>query len=138
MGGLGPAVARRGPWATAFGLQGRGAVDVAIAVVAERLKRRRMTRWHPPDAVAAEGRKLRRVLAVNVVLDAGYVVGGTALWRGRRGRSGPAGASAGIVVQGAFLLLHDAVHLTHRYAPPRPMITRSGAERPTVAALHRL
>lgn len=128
--GLGLAAARRGPWATAFGLQnaGWGAVDVAIAVVAERLKRRRMSRWPDPNgpvAVAAEGRKLRRVLAVNVVFDAGYVAGGAASWRWRRGRPGPAGASAGVVVQGAFLLLHDGAHLVRigrQRGPAHPMV----------------
>ena len=111
--GLGLAAARRGPFATAFGWQnaGWGAVDLAAVVVAGRLKARRMARVpdpYAPDAIAAEGRKLRRVLLLNVALDAGYVAGGAALWRWRRGRPGPAGASAGIVVQGAFLLLHDA------------------------------
>ncbi|GAA2540515.1 DUF6992 family protein [Pseudonocardia hydrocarbonoxydans] len=113
--GLGLAAARRGPFATAFGWQnaGWGAVDLAVVVVAGRLKARRMARVpdpYAPDAIAAEGRKLRRVLLLNVALDAGYVAGGAALWRWRRGRPGPAGASAGIVVQGAFLLLHDAHH----------------------------
>jgi hypothetical protein len=113
--GLGLAAARRGPWATAFGLQnaGWGAVDLAVVVVAGRLKARRMARVpdpHAPTALAAESRKLRRVLLLNVALDAGYVAGGAALWQWRRGRPGPAGASAGIVVQGAFLLLHDAHH----------------------------
>ncbi|GAA3226520.1 hypothetical protein GCM10017691_16120 [Pseudonocardia petroleophila] len=115
VGGLGLAAARRGPFATAFGWQnaGWGAVDLAIVVVAGRLKRRRMARVpdpYAPDVLAAESRTLRRVLWINVGLDAGYVAGGAALWRWRRGRPGPAGASAGIVVQGAFLLLHDAHH----------------------------
>lgn len=143
--GVGLVAARRGPWATAFGWQnaGWGAVDVAIAVVAERWKRRRMARSpdpYAPEALAVEGRKLRRVLAVNVVLDAGYVAGGAALWRWRRGRSGPAGASAGIVVQGAFLLAHDAVHRMRAGArsssAPRSVIARSGAERSMVTAMH--
>ncbi|MBW0093212.1 hypothetical protein I4I73_27250 [Pseudonocardia sp. KRD-184] len=113
--GLGLAAARRGPFATAFGTQnaGWGAVDLVIVVVAGRLKRRRMARLPDPyadDALAAESRTLRRVLWANVVLDAGYVAGGAALWRWRRDRPGAAGASAGIVVQGAFLLLHDAHH----------------------------
>ena len=113
--GLGLAAARRGRFVTAFGLQnaGWGAVDLAIVVVAGRLKRRRMARVpdpYAPDVLAAESRTLRRVLWINVGLDAGYVAGGAALWWWRRGRPGPAGASAGIVVQGAFLLLHDAHH----------------------------
>jgi hypothetical protein len=113
--GLGLAAARRSPFATAFGLQnaGWGAVDLAVVVVAGRLKARRMARHADPyaaDVVAAESRMLRRVLWSNVVADAGYVAGGAALWRWRRARPGPAGAAAGIVVQGAFLLLHDAHH----------------------------
>jgi hypothetical protein len=113
--GLGLVAARRGEWATAFGLQnaGWGAVDLAVVVVARRLKARRMARLpdpHAPDAAAREARTLRRVLLLNVALDAGYVAGGAALWRWRRGRPAAAGASAGIVVQGAFLLAHDALH----------------------------
>lgn len=116
--GLGLAAARRDPWSRAFGQQnaGWGAVDLAIVVVAQRVKARRMARLpdpHAPAALAREGRTLRRVLLLNVGLDAGYVVGGAALWRWRRGQPGPAGASAGIVLQGAFLLLHDAWHLRH-------------------------
>lgn len=113
--GLGLAAARRGPFATSFGLQnaGWGAVDLAIVVVARRLKARRMARVpdpYAPDVVAAESRTLRRVLLLNVGLDAGYVAGGAALWRGR---PAAAGAAAAIVLQGAFLLLHDAHH-AHR------------------------
>lgn len=109
---------RRGdPAVREFGLQnaGWGAVDVVIAVLAERLRRRRMARAadpRTPEAQSAERRRLRRVLLVNVALDAGYVVGGVALAERarRRGDRGPAGAALGIVVQGAFLLVHDASH----------------------------
>lgn len=121
--GLGLAAARRGRWLTAFGLQnaGWGAVDVAIAAVAERLRVRRMERVgdpYLPQVVADEARRLRRVLLVNVVLDAGYVVGGAALWRRRRADPGPAGASAAIVLQGGFLLIHDALHAHGQRARP--------------------
>ncbi len=114
--GLGLAAARRDPRTRAFGWQNAawGVVDLAVVVVAQRLKARRMARCPDPyaaDAVAREVRMLRRVLLVNVVLDAGYVAGGAALWRRRRDRPAAAGASAGIVVQGAFLLVHDARHL---------------------------
>lgn len=110
--GLGLAAARRGPSGTAFGRQtaGWGAVDLAIVAVAGRFTRRRMARVpdpYAPDVVAAESRALRRVLLLDVVLDAGYVVGGAALWRYR---PAAAGAAAAIVLQGAFLLLHAAHH----------------------------
>lgn len=109
---------RRGdPAVREFGVQnaGWGAIDVAIAVLAERLRRRRMARTadpRTPEALSAERRRLRRVLLVNVALDAGYVVGGVALAAraARRGDRGPAGAALGIVVQGGFLLVHDASH----------------------------
>ncbi|MDN5747348.1 MAG: hypothetical protein L0H64_02285 [Pseudonocardia sp.] len=116
LAGLGLAAARRGPRLTAFGLQnaGWGVVDLGIAAVAERLRVRRMERLADPYAAAAvdrEARRLRRVLLVNVALDAGYVVGGAALWRRRRDRPGPAGAGAAIVLQDGFLLAHDALHV---------------------------
>lgn len=113
--GLGLAAARRDPWSRAFGVQnaGWGVVDLAIVLVAAPRTRRRKARLPDPSAraaLAAESRKLRRVLLVNVALDVGYVAGGAALWRWRRDHPAASGASAGIVVQGAFLLLHDALH----------------------------
>jgi hypothetical protein len=118
LGGLGFARRFRGdPWRRAFGLQnaGWGAVDLAVVVVAETRRRRRMARLADPREPAElreEGRRLRRILLVNVGLDAGYVVGGLALWRWRR-TGAAAGASAGIVAQGTFLLAHDAHHAYH-------------------------
>lgn len=109
-------------WWRAFGQQhlGWGAVDLAIVVVATRWQDRRMGRLADPFAPAAlehERRQLRKVLLVNVVADAAYVVVGVVLWRSPlstvwRSQSHPraAGAGAAIVVQGAFLLLHDARH----------------------------
>lgn len=109
---------RRDPWRRAFGVQnaGWGAVDLAIVVVAERLRQRRMARLvdpYEPAELRDERRRLRRILLVNVGLDAGYVMGGLVLWRWRRGTGAAAGASAGIVAQGAFLLAHDAHHAYH-------------------------
>lgn len=69
---------RRRPWWRAFGQQhaGWGAVDVAIALLAGRLQKRRLQRWADPYAAPAlesERAKLFRVLWVNAVADAGYV-----------------------------------------------------------------
>lgn len=122
VGGLGFAGRfRHDPWRRAFGMQnaGWGAMDLAIVVVAERLRKRRMARLadpYEPAELRVEGWRLRRILLVNVGLDAGYVVGGLALWRWRRGSGAAAGASAGIVAQGAFLLAHDAHHAYHSTA----------------------
>ena len=103
------------PWWRAFGRQqvGWAAVDVAIVVGVDALRRRRMRRLgnaYAPSAVAREGRTLRRVLLANAAADVGYVVLGATLWWRRRDRPAAAGAGAGIVVQGTFLFLQDAHH----------------------------
>lgn len=111
--GLGVAATTRDPWWRSFGLQsaGWGGVDVAIAVVGSRLQHRRMRRLSDPDAPSpreAERVRLRRVLLVNAAADVGYVALGAVLTRDSRARV--AGAGAAILVQGAFLLVHDSVH----------------------------
>jgi hypothetical protein len=108
---------RRDPWWRAFGQQhlGWGAVDLVIVAVAEGLQSRRMGRLADPYSAAElerEGRRLRTVLLINVVADAGYLVGGVLLGRAQRPRA--AGAGAAIAVQGAFLLLHDGYHALGR------------------------
>jgi hypothetical protein len=116
---------RRRPGWRAFGLQhaGWGAVDLGIALVAGRLQDRRMRRHPDPYAAAAleaERAKLFRVLWINVLADAGYVALGAGLTRNRRPEA--AGAGAAVVIQGAFLLLHDAHHAWRT----RPVRRRSG------------
>ncbi len=110
-----PLASRGDPWWRAFGRQqvGWAAVDVGVVVVAEQLRRRRMRRAGNPYAPAAlqkERRTLRRVLAINAAADALYVVGGAWLWRASPDRPERTGAGAGIVVQGAFLCVHDTFH----------------------------
>jgi hypothetical protein len=118
---------RPDPWWRAFGRQhvGWGAVDLALVAVLETVQRRRMRRlpdpWSP-SALAAEQRRLRVVLGVNVAADLGYVALGAALWRGRRDRPSVAGAGAAIVLQGTFLVLHDGYHwraMSGRRVPSR-------------------
>ena len=99
----------------AFGRQqvGWAAVDVGVVVAADLLRRRRMRRAgnpYAPDVLRRERRILRRVLAANAVADALYVAGGAWLWRASPDRPARAGAGAGIVVQGAFLCVHDTFH----------------------------
>ncbi len=55
-----------------------------------------------------EQRTLGAVLLGNVVADAGYVVAGAVLWSRKDRRA--SGTGAAIVLQGLFLLLHDAYH----------------------------
>ena len=109
-----PLAARGDTWWRAFGRQqvGWAAVDGAIVVVADVLRRRRMRRGDPyaPATLQRERRTLRRVLAVNALADVLYVAGGAWLWRANPDRPARAGAGAGIVVQGAFLCVHDTFH----------------------------
>jgi len=116
---------RRDPVVAAFGQQTAawGAVDGLIALVAARAGR------PPPAAPAAPAdpaeptergdesagrlRRLGRLLAVNAVLDVGYVAAGLALLRRARA-GGPArlgGDGPAVVVQGAFLLVLDTTAL---------------------------
>jgi uncharacterized protein DUF6992 len=104
---------RHDRWWRAFGQQhaGWGVVDVLIVAVAARLKARRMRRLPDPYDQAAmrrEQRTLRAVLLGNVVADAGYVAAGAVLWSREDPRA--SGAGGAIVLQGLFLLLHDAYH----------------------------
>ncbi|WP_375425694.1 DUF6992 family protein [uncultured Friedmanniella sp.] len=103
------------PWWRAFGQQhvGWGAVDLALVAVLEAVQRRRMRRLpHPwsPAVLAAEERRLRTILGVNVAADLGYVALGAALWASGQDRPRTAGAGAAIVLQGVFLAGHDGFH----------------------------
>lgn len=109
-----PLALRGDPWWRAFGRQqvGWAAVDLGVVVVAGALRRRRMRRSgnpYAPAVLARERRTLRRVLLVNAAADAAYVAGGVWLWRANPDTPARAGAGAGIVVQGAFLCVHDTV-----------------------------
>ena len=98
----------------AFGSQtvGWGAIDAALAV-GGRARARRLLADPPADPakVAREAARVRRILAVNAVLDVLYVAGGLAVATGR-GRTDVAARGHGLaaVVQGAFLLAFDAWH----------------------------
>lgn len=114
--GIGLALAARPDrWWRVFGLQhaGWGVVDLGIVAgvtLAQNRQMRRLANPYAPAELERQRRRLRTVLLINVVADAGYVVGGAALWRGRRERPAAAGAGAAIVIQGTFLLLHDGYH----------------------------
>lgn len=112
---------RRDPWWRSFGQQhvAWGAVDLGIVAVVQALQRREMTRLpdpYVPAVLERRRRHLRAILIGNAVADAGYVTTGLVMWRRMRDRPRAAGAGAAIVVQGLFLLLHDAHH-AHRSRP---------------------
>jgi hypothetical protein len=112
-GGLATVAATSDPYWRSFGWQtgGWGVVDLGIAVVGLRFQGRRMRKLpdpYAPDAQDRERRKLRNVLWVNAVADVGYVALGAVLARSHRPTV--AGSGVAIVVQGAFLLVHDTVH----------------------------
>ena len=113
LAGVGLAARTRDPWRRSFALQtaGWGAVDLGIAALSSRLQDRRMRRLPDPYAPAAQEAErvtLRRVLLVNAAADVGYVALGVGLARDARPRL--AGAGVAIVMQGAFLLVHDSIH----------------------------
>lgn len=104
---------RRDPWLRACGQQhvGWGAADLGIVAVLNVVQARRRSRMaHPdgPQVLDREQRRLRRVLWINVAADAGYLLGGIALWRTSKPEA--SGAGAAIALQGAFLMLHDGYH----------------------------
>ncbi len=92
-----------------------GAIDLLIAIVGRRSARRKAS-----DATPASTREavvgFQRVLAINAVLDIGYIVGGTsfAATAGRDRRR--LGVGIGIVLQGIFLALYDTVLLARTSA----------------------
>ena len=113
LAGVGLAARTRDPWRRSFALQtaGWGAVDLGIAALTSRLQDRRMRGLpdaYAPAAQEAERVTLRRVLLVNAAADVGYVALGVGLAREARPRL--AGAGVAIVMQGAFLLVHDSIH----------------------------
>jgi hypothetical protein len=99
----------RNPTWKFFGFQmiGWGAVDAALALAGRRGAQARINRG-AADAIE-QARRFRVIVLVNALLDVGYIVGGIELIRRARGRASWAGTGAGIVVQGAFLLLFDSI-----------------------------
>jgi hypothetical protein len=108
------------PFGRAVGLQFLiwGAVDLAIAGVGDRDRRRKLAAGAGRDRVAsaAETRRLRRLLWINAGLDVLYVAVGAGLVAFG---AGPVvdGHGAGVLVQGGFLLLFDVWHAA---TLPRP------------------
>jgi len=95
-----------------------GAIDGAIAAAGWRDRRRTARSGIDRDATESERqrRRLRRLLLVNVGLDALYLAVGAALVGFD---AGPvrAGHGVGVLVQGAFLLVFDAWHAARLRRP---------------------
>jgi len=102
---------QRSPQLRHAGLQtlGWGAIDAALAISARLGARRKHAQ--PPDeqAAIADARRTRAIVAVNVLLDVGYISGGLLLARRAGRRPDRRGMGIGIVVQGLFLLIYDAL-----------------------------
>lgn len=101
------------PFWRAFGQQamGWGAIDAAIALFGRRGLNKKLVQEYAAEKQEQDVRMLRRVLWVNAGLDVLYVAGGINLMRTRgRDDARMRGHGAGVVVQGAFLLLFDLVH----------------------------
>lgn len=91
-----------------IGLQalGWGAVDALLAANGLRDTKRAEARGEAPGPSA---RRDRAILAVNTGLDIGYILGGWMLTMHAGRRSDRVGAGIGIMIQGAVLLLLDAL-----------------------------
>lgn len=98
-------VSRRNAELRQAGLQALswGAIDAALALNARIGARRKQAQPPGEPAIIADARRTRAIVAVNGLLDVGYIAAGVALMR----RSGRRGMGIGIAVQGLFLLLYD-------------------------------
>ncbi len=98
-----------------FGLQALawGAIDAALAFVGMRSAKNKERRYEQKELVRAdEGKEARtvwRILLVNAGLDCLYILSGSwVIWR-FQASSDRQGMGAGILLQGAWLLLFDAL-----------------------------
>lgn len=131
--------AQKSPFLQGFGAQfaGWGAVDALIALIGARSSGRKQQAAdaHAPATLAAETRKLRRLLWLNTGLDVLYVLGGYRLARGR-GATDDAwrGHGWGIIVQGGFLFWFDLLHALRLGREPAVSQSESaaGTSRPAV------
>lgn len=92
------------PFLKQFGMQALvwGAIDAALALLG--LRGAAKKRAERSDQTV-QARRFRLIVALNALLDVGYIAGGVAL--ARNGRNERAGMGIGVIVQGAFLLLFD-------------------------------
>jgi hypothetical protein len=72
-------------------------------------RERRLSDAQTPARRATEARNLRRLLRINAALDVGYMAGGLWLFTRKDRPERLRGAGLGILLQGAFLCVFDAV-----------------------------
>jgi hypothetical protein len=99
------AVRRAGQQACIWGL-----IDLVLAVNGRRGARRQAI-TADATATSAAAARFRMILAVNGLLDIGYVAGGAGLAIRAARRPDQRGTGLGIALQGLFLLVYDSVLL---------------------------
>lgn len=87
-----------------------GAIDLALAVAGRR-GARKQARNATPETTQHAVASFRRVLAINAVLDVGYIAGGSFLAVTAEHDRRRIGVGLGILVQGIFLAVYDALLL---------------------------
>ena len=87
-----------------------GAIDLALAVLGRR-GARTQGRTATPETTQRAVASFRRVLAINAGLDVVYIVGGSVLVATARHDRRRKGVGLGILVQGIFLAVYDALLL---------------------------
>ncbi|NJK81201.1 MAG: hypothetical protein HC893_00660 [Chloroflexaceae bacterium] len=101
-----------------------GGIDAALAQAGQvNAQKKAWQAAHGAMTVANEGQEIRnfhRILIINTVLDVGYILGGLWLVLSSAGRRERIGMGMGIVVQGSFLMVYDAV-LAHDIARNWPV-----------------
>lgn len=88
-----------------------GLIDLLLAVNGRRGARRQSVSADDAATYAAASR-FQMILAVNSLLDVGYVAGGTSLAMRAADHSDRRGTGLGITVQGLFLLVYDCLLLS--------------------------
>jgi hypothetical protein len=90
-----------------------GAIDAALAVVGQRGALHKDQQWKQGELsehdLGREVRNFRHILLFNAFLDFIYIFGGYRLWSTAGERRSRQGMGIGIIIQGLFLLLYDAL-----------------------------
>lgn len=96
----------KNPFFRQLGLQSLvwGAINGGIALLGLRGAGAKLATRADPRSEAS---RFRGIVAVNALLDVGYLAGGAVALRRARGKPERAGLGLGIIIQGGFLLLFD-------------------------------